>query len=277
MTGFLQWTLGSVGPSDLADAEIHITGPNGLTFPLFPTASSECLSAELAGEVGGACFRASPLEEGVLQPGDRIEVEIRTEDGGALQGGAVLPGSFSLIRPASEERCALAPGLLLEFLWSRSEGAWAYVGEAVLWGLREAMASRGVELEKDSVTLVGLSISDRDTTLVFPGEFGVFERFDLDRELALALQEGLPPGAEARVVVSALERNYVNWVRGGNFNPSGPVRVPSLRGDGTGVLGGAVRKVVRIVGSQPGPDVPSCGSGAQSSPWPAALEEAPGL
>lgn len=270
LTGFLQWTQGSLGPSDLGDAEIDVTGPGNLAIPLFPTASSACLATDLSGEVEGACFRASPLEEGVLRPGDRIEVEIRTADGGILEGGAVLPGAFALIRPDVDTPCALPPGVPLELLWTRSDGAWAYIGEAVLSGLRESMASRGVELDQDSVTLVGLSLSESDTTLVFPMEFGVFERFDLDRELALALQEGLPTGVDAEVVISALERNYVNWVRGGNFNPSGPVRVPSLRGDGTGVLGGAVRKVIRVIGGPPEPGLPGCtpGAGGYSVPGP---------
>jgi len=258
VVGFLQWSLGSVGAPDLTGAEVRVTGPKGLTIPLFATASEVCLSGDLVGEVEGACFQAPPTVEGALLPGNRIEVEIRTGDGRVLQGGAALPGRFELIRPGVPGPCALPPGVPLELLWSRSGGAWAYTGEAVLSGLREAMALRGVELEEDSVTLVGLSISEADTTLVFPQEFGVFDRFDLDRDLALALQEGLPAGVEALVVVSALERNYVNWVRGGNFNPSGPVRVPSLRGDGTGVFGGAVRKVFRVVGGTEGPGLPSC-------------------
>ncbi len=261
VVGFLQWSLGSPGARDLTDAVVRITGPKGPTIPLFSTAPEVCLSGGLVGEVEGACFQAPPTVEGALLPGDRIEVEIRTGDGGVLRGAAVLPGAFDLIRPEVTGPCALPPGVPLELLWTRSEGAWAYTGEAVLSGLREAMALRGVELEEDSVTLVGLSISEEDTTLVFPQEFGVFDRFDLDRDLALALQEGLPLGVEALVVVSALERNYVNWVRGGNFNPSGPVRVPSLRGDGTGVLGGAVRKVFRVVGGAEGPGIPGCGPG----------------
>ena len=43
-------------------------------------------------------------------------------------------------------------------------------------------------------------------------------------------------------MIAAADRNYVNWVRRGAFNPSGIVRVPSLHGDGTGVFGSVVRK-----------------------------------
>ena len=158
--------------------------------------------------------------------------------------------------------CALPPGESLEVLWNRSEGAWAYAGEALIHGLRDALSPTGIDLEEDTVTLLGLSVTETDTTMVFPKEFGVFDRFDLDRDLALALQEGLPEGATAQVVMSALERNYVNWVRGGSFNPSGATRVPSLRGDGVGVLAGIVRRTVQVVGAFPDPDTPSCLTGS---------------
>jgi hypothetical protein len=120
------------------------------------------------------------------------------------------------------------------------------------------LAPQGIEVEEDSLSLLGLSIAENDTTLVFPSEFGVFDRFDLDRDLALVLQEGLPQGTRARIVVAAAERNYVNWVRGGNFNPSGAVRIPSLRGDGVGVLGAVVRRVVWVEGALPRDGLPSC-------------------
>jgi hypothetical protein len=38
----------------------------------------------------------------------------------------------------------------------------------------------------------------------------------------------------------------VNWVRGGSFNPSGTVRVPSISGGGTGVFGSLVTRTVRL-------------------------------
>lgn len=108
--------------------------------------------------------------------------------------------------------------------------------------LTAALQDTEIEVEKDPLLLLGLSISESDTTIVFPSEFGLFDRFDLDRDLALLLQTGLPFGTQAGVIVSAVDRSYVNWVRGGNFNPSGEVRVPSLQGDGTGVFGSIVRR-----------------------------------
>lgn len=96
--------------------------------------------------------------------------------------------------------------------------------------------------------LFGLSISNQDTTVLFPSEFGLFQRFDEGLTAALiAIQTGLPPGVVADVTVAAADRNYVNWERGGNFNPSGLIRVASIRGAGTGTFGSLVprRFVVR--------------------------------
>jgi len=262
LSAFLQWTLGGNGAADLTQTTIRLQGPDGVPVPLFPTALEECLAPEVVGEVEGVCFQAPPLGEGLLRPGDRVEVEISTLDGRVLRGGTLLPGDFDFLQPMAEGSCALSPGESLEFLWNRSDGAWAYSGEALIWGLRDALAPLGIEVEEDSLTLLGLSISETDTTMVFPQEFGVFDRFDLDRDLALVLQEGLPLGVTAEVVVSALERNYVNWVRGGSFNPSGAVRIPSLRGDGVGVLGGIVRRTIRVVGAPPDARIPNCLAGS---------------
>ncbi|HAW90536.1 MAG TPA: hypothetical protein DCX61_07725, partial [Gemmatimonadetes bacterium] len=56
----------------------------------------------------------------------------------------------------------------------------------------------------------------------------------------------------------AVEGNFVNWQRGGNFNPSGQVRVPSLRGDGTGVFGAAVNRGFDVVSSDQASALPDC-------------------
>jgi hypothetical protein len=118
-------------------------------------------------------------------------------------------------------------------------------------------------VEDDPLYLLGLAVSAADTTIVFPGEFGAFDRYDLDQGLALALQKGLPAGTDARVVVTAADRNYVNWVRGGNFNPSGVVKIPSLRGDGTGVFATSVSRSFQVVAPKAGaaPSAPPCAGG----------------
>lgn len=258
LSAFLQWTLGVADPSGLAGASIRIQGEGGLSLDFVRGARSDCLDPEILDDVGGECFLAPSLEDGSVRPGDHLEVEITMPTGEGLMGGVTLPGEFDLLRPLAEDRCALPPGQPLELVWGLSEGAWAYTGETLIWGLRGALALQGIDVEEDSLTLLGLSISETDTTLVFPGEFGVFDRIDLDRDLALALQEGLPLGSHAEVVVAAAERNYVNWVRGGNFNPSGAVRIPSLRGDGIGVLGALVRRMIVVEGAEPRENLPSC-------------------
>ena len=86
----------------------------------------------------------------------------------------------------------------------------------------------------------------------------LFNRFDLDSDLAVRLQRGLPVGASAEVSITAVDRNYVNWQRGGNFNPSGVVRVPSLRGAGTGVLGSTYRRSFTIQVGEPDPGGQIC-------------------
>ena len=258
LSAFLQWTLGSAGSTDLLQAVVAVEGPEGRVIPLIRGGREDCLVPEILDDVDGACFVAPGSVEGILAPGDRVELQITLPDGGSVYGGVVLPGDFHFLEPIVNEPCALPPGQPLELIWNPSGEAWAYAGETLIWGLRDALAPLGLEVEEDSLSLTGLSVSETDTTMVFPGEFGVFDRFDLDRDLALVLQEGLPLGAHAEVVIAALERNYVNWVRGGNFNPSGAVRIPSLRGDGTGVLGAVVRRMIRVVGAEPGGEMPSC-------------------
>jgi len=114
-------------------------------------------------------------------------------------------------------------------------------------------------LEVDALKLQGLAISAADTSIVFPRQFGLFERADLDNELAVLLQQGLPAGVVARVEVAALDRNYTNWVRQGTFNPSGLVRIPSLAGDGTGVFAAYVTDEFTAVSAGEGEvDLPEC-------------------
>jgi hypothetical protein len=191
-----------------------------------------------------------------------VELEVFLEDDQVLRGGTVIPDDIQLIEPVARNLCALPPGENLEFVWSRSPGVWAYMAETEIKELRSALAAEGIEVETDSVALLGVAISDSDTTIVFPREFGVFDRFDLEQEVAVALQEGLPRGAVADVVIAAVDQNYVNWVRGGNFNPSGSVRVSSLRGPGVGVLGSVVRRTIVVKGGDPsyspGALLPNC-------------------
>jgi hypothetical protein len=171
-------------------------------------------------------------------------------DGAELTGATVVPGDFNLIQPATAT-CALSPATRFEVQWTTSPGAWVYAAETYLHGLRQILAQQGIMIEEDPLRLFGLAVSNSDTTISFPNEFGLFDRFDSDlTEALVAIQGGLPNAVVADVVIAATDRNYVNWERGGNFNPSGPVRIASIRGAGTGVFGSMVVKSFRIrVGS----------------------------
>src|SRR5690606_33057434 len=114
-----------------------------------------------------------------------------------------------------EPVCSLPPSTLLEVVWSSSAGAWSYLAEARITGLRDAFRPAGIDAP-DVLELTGVAISERDTTVVIPAELGLFERFDADQEVLLALQTGFPAGVAVEMVVAAADRNYVNAVRGGD-------------------------------------------------------------
>jgi len=267
-TAFLHRTLeGATGASrPVPGARVVITRRDGYSLEMAETEVGNCVrSTPVDGT--GTCYWA---EDGVsyrIHSGDTLDLEITLADGGVIRGTTVIPGDFTLLTPPPgtydvfPPRCLQEPSTPLELRWTRSAGAWAYVDETFLSGLRDALEPKGIPVENDPLYLLGVSVSAQDTTIVFPGEFGVFDRFELDQALALELQKGLPGGASGRVTITAADRNYVNWIRGGNFNPSGQVRIPSLRGDGTGVFGSSVTRAVYVLTDSTGPaaGAPPCG------------------
>jgi hypothetical protein len=262
VSAFLHWTLGTRPARDLLDREVIMVREDGLRIPLFPEEVGDCVLPGIVDVVEGICYTPGFNVEGLFQPGTQVQLEVLLDDDDLLQSNTHIPEAISFISPIVRNQCALAPGEALEFVWNRSPGVWAYSAETEIKGLREALAQDGIQIETDSVALQGLAVSDADTTLVFPMEFGIFERFDLEQELAEALQVGLPEGADADVVIGAVDQNYVNWLRGGNFNPSGPVRVSSIRGPGVGVFGSVFRRTILVRGGAPsyfpGGLLPSC-------------------
>lgn len=221
-------------------------------FPIDPADDRWCVDPRgKSYEQPGTCYLAA--DGAFPAPGTTYRLRVSTADGRALEGTTTVPGSFEIRRPALEPRsatgdtCAVGNATSLELLWTAAEGAWSYQAVALFTGLASGLRDLGVADPPNELELVGLAISRTDTTLVFPAEFGVFDRFDLERDVALALQQGLPAGAVADIVVAAGDRNFVNWVRGGNFNPSGQVRVPSVVGDGTGVFGSLVPRHFTVV------------------------------
>jgi hypothetical protein len=255
---YLHHTVGAPGSGvdELPNALIVVRRSDGLMLDLVENAIDECL--EPLPTVGsGVCFLADSAQTPNLNPGDLLEVEVTLSDGGILLGTARVPSSFQVAGIST--MCRLDSNTLLPLYWSRSEGAWAYVNETSISGLPEALEPEDIVVEEDPLNLLGLSISNQDTMIVFPSEFGIFDRFDLNQDLASRLQDGMPPSTTAEVSITAVERNYVNWVRGGNFNPSGQVRVPSLRGDGTGVFAATVNRRFVVVSLDQGPGpLPYC-------------------
>lgn len=245
---FLHRTVGGLAPgfSEVPGARIALIRADGSTFE-FAEASIQTCAATLPVEGTGSCYWLAPALSAQINPGDPLELTIALPGGGVLRSATVVPGDFGVIGIAEGAQCVLPPETTMEVMWSTSQGAWAYINETAISGIQAALVPLGIEVDADPLVLLGLSVSASDTTITFPGEFGIFNRFELDQALANSLQEGLPAGTRARITISAADRNYVNWVRGGNFNPSGQVRVPSMVGDGTGVFAAAVTRTFEVV------------------------------
>jgi len=251
----------TLGTQPIPAADVRVTLSDGSTVTLRATGSSDdCVDTpgpDFAGfeiELPSICYRAAPSDVARIAPGARLTLTVDIAGGGRIEGATTVPGDFELLRPTpSTTSCGVFPDVLVEFEWTRSENAWAYVAETAIAGLSQYNPDADEPLE-----LLGLAVSSEDTTIMFPSEFGVFDRFDLDAELAAQLQRGLPPTTGAAVYIAATDRNYVNWVRGGNFNPSGAVRIPSLRGDGTGVFASYIQRFVFVNQTNPSPQTPAC-------------------
>lgn len=234
---FVSRTAGGEGASSIPPAEVEVVRTDGRRFVLEPVDDQNCISD--ADRVRpGVCYDAGSAAVR-LRPGDELELTVWVADGRTLGGRTTIPGDFQLEQQASP--CGVLPNTPFEIRWTPADGASAYVNETRIDGLDRALQDEGIEAP-DELFLLGLSLSASDTTIVFPSEFGVFDRFDLDQALAVRLQRGLPAETQAFVGITATDRNYVNWARGGNFNPSGQVRVPSVHGDGSGVFASGVMR-----------------------------------
>jgi hypothetical protein len=207
-----------------------------------------------------ACY-VSPVEEGFwVRPGEEYELSIETADGRRAFGRTTVPGEFRVLEPAALRRgrgCHLPPGTPLPLVWSRSSGTWTYLADMEIFGLPAALAGRVPAPIPDRVRLTGLAISETDTTMILPRDFGIFQRTEYEQPLLLALRDGLPVGVTADLVLAAVDRNFVNAVRGGTFNPSGRVRIPSVAGDATGLFGSMTAHTM-IVDVRRASPFPSC-------------------
>lgn len=244
---------GDVLPS-LSDATVTMTRADGYAFTLPSEGTEDCVESSPTQEPG-ACFVAEAAAARI-GPGDLIEVLVELPGGGEIRGATRVPGRFEL--DGIPEVCRMPPNVLMTVDWSSAANAYAYLNETSIRGLPDALRPEGIIVRDDPLYLLGLSVSESDTTVVFPSEFGVFNRLDLDSDLAIRLQGGLPAGSTAELAITAVDRNYVNWARGGNFNPSGQVRIPSLSGDGTGVFGSTVGRGFDILVTDRPSGLPAC-------------------
>ena len=242
-----------------SQAEIRLRRGDGVEATIPAVAQQQCMDEVLPEDFFLACFRLAPGRGGdFIRPGERYDAVVTLPSGERLEGRTTVPGDFRLVSPDVDGRiCGLPERTLLPMRWTPSRGVWAYVPEVELSGLREALEPEGIPVESDPLILLGLALSEEDTSIVFPTEFGLFQRFSDEADVLLAIRDGVPDGVRGRFTISALDRNGTNWSRGGNFNPSGPIRIPSLFGDGTGVLGAVVVRELRVEADSQG-QLPPC-------------------
>lgn len=254
-TALLHRTLNDGASLPVEAARVEITNARGDTLTFAQAeANRRALCLHDPADTGTCYISTDPGYE--ILAGETYTLRIQTADGRVLTGATRVPQALNILRPARIE-CSLPPNTAFTIEWTSSEGTWVYVAETLIAGLKPFLESQNIELKEDPLRLFGLSLSNVDTTVVFPTEFGLFQRFDPDLTAALiAIRNGLPASVTAEVTVAAADRNYVNWERGGNFNPSGLVRVPSIRGDGTGTFGSIVPK--RFIVHVGGPLFPAC-------------------
>lgn len=247
-------------------ADVRVTGPDGRVV-VFQETDGRCFTigpayrdAEVGVEV--SCYTSGPDEGFWVQPGATYDLLIQTERGEEARARTTVPGAFRLAGIPAQSRedeiepaCALPADTPLPLQWTPSPGAWGYLVPLTIYGLTGVVPPSFNA--PDPLELVGLAVSASDTTLVLPGEFGVFDRFDFNQDLLLLLQGGLPADTDARVVLAAADRNYINGVRGGNFNPSGQVRISSIVGDGVGIFG-SLTPLRFTINVGPGDGTPAC-------------------
>jgi hypothetical protein len=246
-------------------ALVTVTGEDDVEHTLVPGSACYQIDALYAQsdslDFEGSCYISQGQDLSWVRPGERYQLRVETPDGRVILGQTTVPADYAVpsLHPDPELgfECSLAPNSTFELLWTQSEGAWSYVADLSISGLSQSLGGQGFRVI-DPMLIRGLSVSQSDTTLVLPGEFGVFERLQYDADLLLAIAKGFPEGTRAELVFAAADRNWVNSVRGGTFNPSGPIRISTVVGDGVGVFGSLnVRRASILVRSQT--SVPRCG------------------
>ena len=246
-----------------------VTDAAGTSTTLTEQPISRCILTGVDASDLGRCYAADLPAD--VQPGATLSLRVEAPGNQVITGVTTLPDDFQVITPVAHgQACQLPADTRLEMAWSPSAGAWAYPSEVRFQDLGPQLAAEDPQFTDlaDPLVIFGLAISDSDTTISFPNEFGLFDRFD-DEIVVRALveiQDGLPAGVVSDMTIAAADRNWINWERGGNFNPSGSVRVPSVSGDGFGVFGSMVLKNISIVVGPPEPGGPPACTGLSTGP-----------
>jgi hypothetical protein len=245
-------------------AVVTIKGPGGDVARLAQLPLEFCagsVSPELTDSlaVAATCYATDFVDRELVHAGETYELEVLTTRGERVRGRTTVPGPFEFRAPPAQgefSACRLPRRTNLPLIWTRAKGAWSYLATMEVMGLRAALEGTGIEAP-ERLELTGLAISESDTTLVIPADFGLFELSNVPTELLVYLQGGFPPGISVRVRVAALDRNYVNAIRGGSFNPSGPIRLSTVVGDGVGVFGSYVAHDL-FIAVESTPPLPEC-------------------
>ena len=260
---YLHRTLSAARGDEVEGAVVRLSGASGGVVHLDPTDDGNaCLSydPDEPNEDVGSCYRAV-VSPSPFAPREVIELEVTLADGGILTASSRIPGPFDFVGLTHEGgHCRIQPDTNYRFNWTEAAGTWSYLSDTWIRGLPEALAGRDIEVP-DSVYLTGFGIGREDTDVLFPGEYGLFDIVDdVETDLLRILDDGLPGGAWGRIAFAATDRNWVNWIRGGNFNPSGIIRIPSVFGDGTGFFGTATQRVLHVRAAPGGDGMPPlCG------------------
>ena len=231
--------------SGVPGAKVTVTGAAGDVHQLVQVQGRDCYQIDAlyapsdSLDFQGTCYVTTGQDVSWVRPGERYDLRVETPDGRVIEGRTQVPGAYAVPSLRADPEfgliCSLAPGSAFELLWRQSAGAWSYVADLSISGLSQTLGGGDFRVP-DPMLVRGLSISQTDTTLVLPTEFGVFERLQYDSDLLLAIKDGFPNGTRMELLLAAADRNWVNSVRGGNFNPSGLIRISTVVGDGVGVF-----------------------------------------
>ena len=263
-SALLYATQGSKDPNRVRNARVLLTPEGERAVELPRVNSSACLEFRPREPVTEAACYASNSALARLGPGQHVDLTITLPDGAEIRGSTRTVGGFDVVGtermgtgPGNLPVCHLPPDTAFALTWTRAEGAWGYIIESWIYGLPEALAPKGIQMNEEPLLLIGVALAASDTSIIFPSQVGLAERLDENNEVLMALKDGLPPGASANIYVVAADRNFVRWFRGASFNPAGPERISSLTGDGFGYFGAtAVRGI--MVTTTPSPDTAPC-------------------